>query len=105
MTHNEGMANLRMALPLVLRDDRFALAQSGDLSLGMDMGDPQLPRPVLMRCCALIPLRMSLRQLAAHFCSVKTGSPGQAARIEDTRQARKMACAWAQPSRFSRLRA
>jgi len=27
----------------VLRDDRFALAQSGDLSLGGDMGDAQLP--------------------------------------------------------------
>jgi hypothetical protein len=43
VTHNEGMASLRMALPLVLRDYRRVGAQSGDLSLGVDMGDAQLP--------------------------------------------------------------
>ena len=53
MTHNEGMASLRMALPLVLRDDRFALAQSGNLSLGVDMGDAQLPSRIFTSSFAL----------------------------------------------------
>lgn len=48
MILNDGMASLRMALPLVLRDNRSAAAQSGDLSLDLDMGrcaTPLLPLP------------------------------------------------------------
>src|SRR5262245_27411002 len=41
VTHNEDMASLGMALVMVLRDHRRAGAQSGDLSLGVDLGDAQ----------------------------------------------------------------
>jgi len=42
-----------MALPLVLRDDCPAGAQSGDLSLDLDMGDASWFSPVYER---LLPL-------------------------------------------------